>query len=592
LKRLSRFSWRGLTPQLFVLVVLPLTALLLIITFGGQALHQESMRLMVAERDERAVRAAAGTLREQLNHRASSLRSLAAYAEVEVEPVELASILQEANFLQADFDLGLAFVTSSGEPLAYLGEASLWESLDAALLRSLNDQLDQGTDSALFSASAQSDGRYRMFAAARTRSGTLVIGAFSPSTLIGRALVSVFNPNQGGVAFLVDHERRVLYQIGQLPEGEIPMEHPGVQEALSGQTGAIFLQVGSREHVIAYTPVTPVGWALVIEEPWDLVASPQLRLSERAPLVLIPVLLLALVALWFGTRRIVQPLQELESRAGRLAWGDFTTIEQPVGGIAEIRRLQNELVHLAHKVKSAQEGLRGYINAITMGQEEERRRLARELHDDTLQSLIALNQRVQLAHLSLDSHPEAGALAEIESLIEQAIQNLRRFTRALRPIYLEDLGLATALQMLVRESQAENGPELAFRQAGQERRLAPTTELALYRIAQEALNNVLRHSQAARAELSLIFTPQELILEVSDNGTGFEVPESPAEFSPGGHFGLLGMHERAELIGARLEIASQTGLGTQVQVRLTSNPEATRLQATNSDYNSLNKVGE
>jgi signal transduction histidine kinase len=293
-----------------------------------------------------------------------------------------------------------------------------------------------------------------------------------------------------------------------------------------------------------------------------------LRTTEYAPLVLIPVLLLALIALWFVTRRVIQPLQGLEVKANELAWGNYDTIETSTGGITEIRHLQAALVHLAHKVKTYQQGLRGYISAITMGQEEERNRLARELHDDTLQSMIALNQRVQLAQLSAEQGAGQNGLEEIQSLAEQTIQNLRRLTRALRPIYLEDLGLVAALEMLARQTQQASGIAITFERIGTEVRLSPPVELALYRIGQEALNNVVRHAQATQAALQIRFSPDAVTLEVSDNGVGFEVPESPAEFAPGGHFGLLGMYERTEMIGAKLNIRSSPGKGSRVVVTL------------------------
>jgi signal transduction histidine kinase len=300
-----------------------------------------------------------------------------------------------------------------------------------------------------------------------------------------------------------------------------------------------------------------------------------LQVTQAAPLVLVPALLLTLVALWFGARQIVQPLQALEAKAADLAWGQFEAIEQPVGGIAEIRRLQAELIHMAHKVRAAQESLRDYIGAITQGQEEERRRLARELHDDTLQSLIALNQRIQLAQLALADSPAAGSLAEIQTLMEQTMSDLRRFTRALRPIYLEDLGLVAALEMLTREVGQADNLRVEFHRAGSERRLSSEVELALYRMAQEALSNVTRHAQALQVSLSITFKPDAVIMTISDNGRGFQVPASPAELAPSGHFGLLGLHERAELIGAYLDIQSSPGQGTLVIVQLpASKPSA------------------
>jgi signal transduction histidine kinase len=418
----------------------------------------------------------------------------------------------------------------------------------------------------LYFSSAENETGLMFAAAPVTPGGPVAVGAFSPQVLIQHTLENIFDSEEGGFAFVVTKNHRLLFSSGTLEENVDLTAHPGVDAAIQGQTGSTFMLSGSEEHVVAYSPVAPVGWALVIEEPWASVTSPLLRTTEYAPLVLIPLLVLALVALWFVTRRIIQPLQGLESKANQLGWGDYESIESSTGGIAEIRHLQAALIHLAYKVKIYQQGLRGYIGAITMGQEEERRRLARELHDDTLQSMIALNQRVQLVQLAPDDQAERNGLAEIQGLTEQTIQNLRRLTRALRPIYLEDLGLAAALEMLVRETQPGTGVKLTFERMGQEVRLSAPVELALYRIGQEALSNVVRHSQAAQATLKISYPSDFVTLEISDNGVGFEVPESPAEFAPSGHFGLLGIHERTEMIGAKLEIWSEPGQGARVTV--------------------------
>ncbi|MBI5824653.1 MAG: sensor histidine kinase [Chloroflexi bacterium] len=326
------------------------------------------------------------------------------------------------------------------------------------------------------------------------------------------------------------------------------------------------------------------------EDEWRIATDPILEFTLVAPLVLIPPLLFTVGALWFATKQIVQPLQRLESKAVALAWGDFDAIKESVGGILEVQRLQSELAEMSRKVQAAQEGLHDYIGAITSAQEEERARLARELHDDTIQAVIALKQRVQLAQRSLKDQSGKQALDELETLSEQTIENLRRLTRALRPIYLEDLGLVTALEMLAREMSSQTRSndfnrstepatapqglaaavhlEVDFQKTGQERRLAREVELSLYRIAQETLNNVVKHSQASRAELKITFDAAEIKMEVSDNGNGFLVPKSPTELAPSGHFGLLGIHERVDLIGARLEIESALGKGTSLKVRL------------------------
>jgi signal transduction histidine kinase len=337
------------------------------------------------------------------------------------------------------------------------------------------------------------------------------------------------------------------------------------------QFAVIMLPLTLLSMVIAVGSIAAHQQAMRAELPQELArtaTNPALELTLVAPLVLVPPLLFALAALWFGARQIVRPLQQLELKAAALAGGDFEAIQQPVGGISEVRHLQHELTVMSRKVQAAQEGLHDYIAAITAAQEEERMRLARELHDDTIQAVIALKQRVQLAERSANDQNSRNALSELEILAEQTIENLRRLTHALRPIYLEDLGLVPALQMLAREAGQPRGLPIDFRQTGRERRMPREAEIALYRIAQEALNNVVRHSKATRAAVEVNYEEKAVHLAVDDNGIGFAVPDNPTDFAPSGHFGLLGMRERTELIGAQLKVESEPGEGTRISVRL------------------------
>jgi signal transduction histidine kinase len=562
----ARFSWRGLIPQFFILIILPLTIILLVVTFGGLALHRQSMRTLVGQRDERAVKAAAHALTDQLNERVDEIHMLASGASGEATPQSLSSLLESDDFLLENFDHGLAFFAPNGKLLASIGNTETWKNLDTQQAPELKNMLNPATPPGLYSINSDDLTDLIFVAAPTSQSGPVAVGAFSPQLLIQHTLENIFDSSEGGSAFVVTRDHQLLFSTGALVDNTNLTTHPGVDAAIQGQSGSTFMQSGNSEHVVAYSTVAALGWALVIEEPWASVTSPMLRTTEYAPLVLIPILILALIALWFVTRRIIQPLQGLESKANELAWGNYDTIEASTGGIAEIRHLQTALIHLAHKVKTYQQGLRGYIGAITMGQEEERARLARELHDDTLQSMIALNQRIQLAQLTEDEKADRNGLEEIQSLTEQTIQNLRRLTRALRPVYLEDLGLVTALEMLARETQQMSDIDVTFERQGVEIRLPAPVELALYRIGQEALSNVVRHAHPTRATLKITYTADRVSLEVIDDGVGFEVPESPAEFAPSGHFGLLGIYERTEMIGAKLSIQSMPAKGCHVMV--------------------------
>lgn len=556
--------WRGLPLQLFILTVLPLTLLLLAIAFGSLSLHQRAMRAMVGERDERATRAAAAAITEQLKHRQSAIRGLALQASSATEPEH---VLADAAFLLPDFEGGLAFYGAGGELLANSNGHELWQA------RVIADRLSSvqhgaSAENAQFLPPFVDPVSEEVLMLVASPTGEFVaVGAFSPAGLARHALVDIYDASEVATAYVVTAEGEILYQTGIPPRSSLlPQELPGVADALRGESGTTYLTVAGDEHVVAFSPIAPVGWALVIEEPWRAVADPLLRTTELAPLVLIPVLIIALVALWFGVRQVVQPLQSLEKQATALGWGDYAAIEEPVGGISEIQRLQTELIHMARKVSMAQKSLRGYLGAVTVGQEEERRRLARELHDDTIQSLIALNQQIQLALISDSDTTTSARLATMQQMAEQMIADLRRVTHDLRPTYLEDLGLVPALDMLTRDLNRLMQIPLLFESSGQEHRLSDHEELALYRIAQEGLSNVMRHAKANRASVRLAFERQGITLTIRDDGVGFIVPESPAQMAANAHYGLLGIQERAELIGAHVVVESAPGKGAKITV--------------------------
>ena len=571
-------SWRGLIVQLFLITVLPLTFLLIAFTFGSLVLHQQAMRSLVAKRDQLAVRTAASALAGQVRQRVNAVRLLSVNAQ-DVSKNELDVLLSTVDVLHSDFDHGLAFIGKDGVLEAATGDPMLWESSIAALGPDIQALLANRESAFVVPGTIvhpQTGERLVFILAIDPDQQRITVGAFSAAALLQGILENDHPDGQSISYLLVDRDRETIYRIGFLFSEDELLSHAGIAEALDGESGTTYQRVGDSEHVVAYSPVEPLGWALVSEEPWEMVDTPMLRITQAAPLVLAPVLILALVALWFAARQIIRPLQDLEMKSAQMALGNFQAIEEAVGGIAEISRLQAGLVHMAHQVKVAQQSLHNYIGAITAAQEDERRRLARELHDETIQSLIALKQRVQLTQLARQNESETGSLKEIESLTEQSIEELRRLTRALRPIYLEDLGLVTALEILVRETGQSAGIPIEFQRQGTERRLEPATELALYRMAQESLSNVTRHAQATWAALHIKFSPQAVILQVIDNGKGFVVPMHPSEFTPGGHFGLLGLYERSEMIGAQLEILSKSEEGSQITVIVPAGPNATK----------------
>ncbi len=566
---LPGFRWRGLTLQLFVWVLFPLITLLLLVTFGSLFLHQRGMRTMVGERDERAARTAAQAISETLSYRANALQTLSLRA-ADGHPPEL--ILYSSTYLASDFDAGMAFYSPNGELLAYLGDPALWTKpteAQATELKTMLTGVDPETSFSSVIPSVDGSKPIVLVNAAATPNAPILIGAFHPTAIAEEILSDLFHQDREGSVYLITPNGEVLFTAQSDLQFTNPLEHPGVREALGGESGTIYTPTEEGEHVVAYSNVEAIGWALILEEPWESVSTPLLNTTLFAPLVFVPVLLLSLVALWFGARKIIQPLQVLEGHARELAWGNFDNIETSVGGIDEIQRLQNALIYLAGKVQVAQNSLRGYIGAITTGQEDERQRLARELHDETIQDLIALNQRIHLMQIDVGKEELASEkLDELQRMATETISDLRRLIRALRPLYLDDLGLVAALDMLAQEIQDSSKVAIKFQKSGIEHRLPPDVELALYRISQEALNNIQRHADANQVDIKIEFQSGQLILDISDDGRGFEHPESPAEFTPSGHFGLLGLYERAELIGAEIDIQTAPGSGTNVSVKL------------------------
>ena len=382
------------------------------------------------------------------------------------------------------------------------------------------------------------------------------------------AILRELRASSHAVVMLVGSDRRILYRSDGTQVGQTS-SHPGVAESLGGQSGVLYRAdtPEGAEHVVAYAPAEPWGWALLMEEPWGEVASPWLRMSLIGPLVLLPAAALALAAVWLGVRRIIRPLQKLDSEVTALGWGDFEAVSAPVGGIQEIQELQKAIVRMAGQIRAYQQSMHDYVGAVTTAQEEERNRLARELHDDTIQNLIALKQRVQSARRKIGQDPATleKQLAELQALLETTMQEVRRFSRDLRPIYLEEAGLVSALEALARDISRDGVPT-AFELEGEPSRLPLKTELALYRMVQESLNNVVKHANATQARVEVDFADHNVVIRVKDNGIGFDVPSRVSNLSEGGHYGLMGMQERAQLVGARLDIRSQPGRGTVIQV--------------------------
>lgn len=222
-------------------------------------------------------------------------------------------------------------------------------------------------------------------------------------------------------------------------------------------------------------------------------------------------------AILWRVRRISAPVDDLVRQAEAAIQSNYRTRVRSES-ISELQRLAAAFNRMIEQIERYRAGLRRYVAAITRSQEEERRRIARELHDDTIQSLVAISRRLELVQASLaDPQKAQQQLSALQVLLQGTIEEMRRFSRELRPTLLEDLGLILALRRLVKELTPE-GMETDILVQGDPRGIDSEVELALYRIAQEAISNVRRHAQAHRVEVRLDLDSELIHLVVEDEG--------------------------------------------------------------------------
>lgn len=232
---------------------------------------------------------------------------------------------------------------------------------------------------------------------------------------------------------------------------------------------------------------------------------------------------------------------------------------------AELLRRNEELARLNAVVLEKEAARTRLLEKIIAAQEEERRRIARELHDDTSQSLTSLKLGLRLLERPQERAELLQRLATMREVVDQTLEALHDLALDLRPSVLDDLGLVAALERYGRECQHRYHLPVTVQTRGFEgRRLPPALETALYRIAQEALTNVARHADARGAEVVLDYHQAEVRMVVEDDGAGFD----PGLLGDGRRLGLYGMRERAELLGGVVSIEAAPGRGTSILVRV------------------------
>jgi two-component system, NarL family, sensor histidine kinase UhpB len=264
-------------------------------------------------------------------------------------------------------------------------------------------------------------------------------------------------------------------------------------------------------------------------------------------------------------RFALSPLKRLERTAQRVRAGDLRARVEPSDlADRQLARLMSTFNTMLESGDVYRQRLRDTAARALAAQEEERKRIAQELHDGTAQTLTALRVRLRVARALAESEARTQLLERISSELGEATEEIRRIAQGLRPPALDMLGLAAAIESCSRDVADTAGVTLETALQGVEGLLTPEAELVLYRIVQEALSNVARHAHARTVRVRLAYAGSTVTVVVEDDGRGFNVA---AEMSNGG-LGLFGMQERAGYVGGTVAIESEPGAGTRVRATI------------------------
>jgi two-component system, NarL family, sensor histidine kinase UhpB len=325
-----------------------------------------------------------------------------------------------------------------------------------------------------------------------------------------------------------------------------------------------FRSVRLKRHTSLAGQVVAVNVLLVVATLFAASAAASLNLRVQGQrwefLLLAATIVLVLAVNMLMLRRRFSPLERLIERVEAIDPAQPEEFEAPDEheAVEEIDRLAASFRRMLGRIEDER---RRSGRLAMWAQEEERRRLARDLHDEVNQALTAILLR--LGALSQAAPAELKEeVDELKRLVNQAMGELLQLARQLRPSALDDHGLVPALSSQVRRFAAQSGIPARLKGAGELPPLPPDQEIAIYRVAQEALANVARHSAANRVDVELHPTNQGVELTVRDDGRGFRVG------APNGGLGLGGMAERARLVGGDLAIESAPGAGTTLRLSL------------------------
>jgi signal transduction histidine kinase len=247
-----------------------------------------------------------------------------------------------------------------------------------------------------------------------------------------------------------------------------------------------------------------------------------------------------------------------------------------------LKKSKERATELTEQSRLLREQLQLLSRQLLLAQEEERKRISRELHDVIAQMLAGIN--IQLAALKIEAAANSAELrrkiSSTQKLVEQSVDVIRRFACELRPPVLDDLGLIPALHSYMKSFTEETGVRVSLTAFAGVEKLSMVKRLVLYRVVQEGLTNVARHAHASRVEVSIKKLPDAVLMQIRDNGKSFDANQT-LHSRKNKPLGLIGMRERTEMVGGKFTIESAPGKGTTLHIRIPSKPTSRR--APNND---------
>ena len=562
----------SLRVQSVLWLLLPFALMLLIILAVSTLAYQQVVVSLIIARDREIDAVAAERISERLENYADILTVLSNDPGLRADDAaRRMAVLRGAAEQLAPFDGGVFVLDASGQAITNMAPGGItqapvnlepyFRSVRALQVPAFSDILDQpGQADSVMAVLVPISGP------ADDAVGALV-GVFQLKSQQLGGDIRRLRIGDRGLAYLVDRQGRAIYHPDATLLGQDLRGEAVVRQVLQGDQNALVADAGGEQVVYGYASVAASGWGLITRESFATLTAPVRPYLGTALLVLALGLILGLFWLPLGARRITEPINRLASQAARLATGaDVAHVDG--GTIRELQTLAAAFNDMAQQIAASRAAQRSYVAAVTRTQEEERRRIARELHDGTVQALVAVGRRLEYLE-GATQDPELGSqLTTLRQQVGDSAAEVRRFSRELRPLVLEDLGLVPALRYLSNQLSEQDGIEVNLTVRGAVGGLDSDQELVLFRIFQETLTNISKHAQATAVNALVESDAEGTLLQVSDNGRGFNQPFSTNEFARSGHFGLMGIQERAQLLGGRLELKSRPGQGTTVRVWL------------------------